>query len=94
MEKFLKIWNSSVSGKLCVGMESARFVASSKGTNLLKDGNNYLYFHYKDKVNNMQARNTGTDAKLWRFYKRNPILFLKSEMITPMGRILLASVSG
>ena len=26
MEKFLKIWNSSVSGKLCVGMESARFV--------------------------------------------------------------------
>ena len=24
MEKFLKIWNSSVSGKLCVGMESAR----------------------------------------------------------------------
>ena len=28
MEKFLKIWNSSVSGKLCVGMESARFVAS------------------------------------------------------------------
>ena len=32
MKKFLKIWNSSVSGKLCVGMESARFVASSKGT--------------------------------------------------------------
>ena len=45
MEKFLKIWNSPVSSKLCVGMESARFVASSKGTNLLKDGNNYLYFH-------------------------------------------------
>ena len=55
MEKFLKILNSSVSSKLCVGMESARFVASSKGTNLLKDGNNYLYFHYKDKVNNTQA---------------------------------------
>ena len=33
MEKFLKIWNSSVSGKLCVGIESARFVASSKVTN-------------------------------------------------------------
>ena len=33
MEKFLKIWNFSVSGKLCLGMESARFVASSKGTN-------------------------------------------------------------
>ena len=80
MEKFLKIWNSSVSGKLCVGMESARFVASSKGSNLLKDGNNYLYFHHKDKVNNTQAT--------YRFYKRDPILFLKSEMITPMGRIL------
>ena len=55
MEKFLKIWNSSVSGKLCVGMESARFLASSKGTNFYKDGNKYLYFHYKDKVNNTQA---------------------------------------
>ena len=55
MEKFLKIWNSSVSGKLCVGMESASFVAISKGTNLLKDRNNYFYFHYKDKINNTQA---------------------------------------
>ena len=55
MEKFLKIWNSSVFGKLCVGMEPAGFVASSKGNNLLKDSNNYLYFHYKDKVNNTQA---------------------------------------
>ena len=45
MENLLKIWNSSVSGKLYMGMELARFVASSKGTNLLKDGNNYLYFH-------------------------------------------------
>ena len=36
MKKFLKIWNSSVSGKLCVGMESARFVASSKGPADLK----------------------------------------------------------
>ena len=55
MEKFLKILNSLVSSKLCVGMESARFVASSKGTNLLKDGNNYLYFHYKNKVNITQV---------------------------------------
>ena len=31
MEKFLKILKSSFSGKLCVGMELARVVASSKG---------------------------------------------------------------
>ena len=28
-------------------MEPAHFVASSKGINLLKDNNNYLYFHRK-----------------------------------------------
>ena len=55
MEKFLNIWNSSFSGKLCVGMEPAHFVASSKGVNLLKDINKYLYFHYKDKTYNTQA---------------------------------------
>ena len=49
--------------KLCVGMEPAHFVASSKGINLLKDINNYLYFHYKDKAYNTQARITETDAK-------------------------------
>ena len=36
MKKFLKIWNSSVFGKLCVGMEPAGFVASSKGTKPFK----------------------------------------------------------
>ena len=52
IDKILNIWNSSFSGKLCVGMEPAHFVASSKarGINLLKDINNYLYFHYKDKT--------------------------------------------
>ena len=49
MEKFLNIWKSSFSGKLCVD------VASSKGINLLKYINNCLYFHYKDKVYNAQA---------------------------------------
>ena len=43
MKNVIKIWNSSVSGKLCMGIESARFVASSKGTYLLKDGNNYTF---------------------------------------------------
>ena len=68
IEKFLKIWNNLFSGKLCVGMVPAYFVASSKGINLLKDINNNLYIHYKDKAYNTQAtyrcaRNTETDAK-------------------------------
>ena len=52
MKKILNIWNSSFSGKLCGGMKPAHFVASSKGINLLKDINNYLY---KDKAYNTQV---------------------------------------
>ena len=48
----LKIWNSSFSGKHCVGIKPAHFVASSKGINFLKDINNYLYFHFKNKAYN------------------------------------------
>jgi len=46
------------SDKLCVGMEPAHFVASSKGINLSKDINKYLYFHYKDKANNTIIQST------------------------------------
>ena len=68
MEKFLNIWNYSLSGKLCVGIELAHFFASSKGINLLKDNNNNLYLHYKDNWHTIHrpptgARNTETDAK-------------------------------
>ena len=42
-EKNPQIWNSSFSGKLCVCMESVSFVASSKGSNLLKESNSPLH---------------------------------------------------
>ena len=56
----MNIWNSSFFGKLCVGMEPAHFVASSKGINLLKDSNNYLYFHQKDLGKRMQSCSCST----------------------------------
>ena len=38
------LWNSSFSGKHCVGMKPAHFVVSSKGINFLKDINNVPVF--------------------------------------------------
>ena len=68
MEKFMNIWNSSFFGKLCVGMEPAHFVASSKGINLLKDSNNSTCI-FTAKIRHTihrpptGTRNTETDAK-------------------------------